>query len=115
MARVFLREGSGKITVNKQELERYFPEPIYRSLVAQPLVVVGKLDSYDVQVKVKGGGPAGQAKACGHGIARALDRSDSGSRPALRGAGLLTRDSRMVERKKYGRRGARRRFQFSKR
>ena len=115
VARVFLREGTGLIRINKKQIEEYFPEPIHRSLVEQPLKVTGSVGNFDLLMTVKGGGVSGQARACAHAIARALDRQDGSVRPALRTSGLLTRDSRMVERKKYGRRGARRRFQFSKR
>ena len=115
VSRVFLRKGSGKITVNRKSFEEYFPEPLHRAIVRFPLEVTDTLEDFDILATLGGGGPSGQAKACSHGIARALVQYDASNRTALRANGLLTRDSRMVERKKYGRRGARRRFQFSKR
>lgn len=115
IARVFLREGSGKITVNGSELDKYFKQSELVSLVRQPLMVTAAENKYDVLISVLGGGPNGQAGACRHGVARALAQVDPTSHTALRANGFLTRDPRMVERKKYGQRGARRRFQFSKR
>ena len=115
ISRVFIRKGSGKITVNKKSFEDYFPEPLHRAIVRFPLEVTGTLEDLDLLVTLRGGGASGQANACSHGIARALVQYEASNRTALRANGLLTRDSRMVERKKYGRRGARRRFQFSKR
>ena len=115
IARVFLREGSGSITINQKTVDKYFLEPSHQALVRNPLELTNKHHDYDVFITVKGGGVAGQSKACAHGISRALVNHDEANRANLRSVGLLTRDSRMVERKKYGRRGARRRFQFSKR
>jgi len=115
VARVFLRDGSGKITVNGREADEYFKNPGLTYVVQQPLDVTDSLSKYDVLINVRGGGPTGQAGACRHGIARALVIHDEANKPALKANGFLTRDSRMVERKKYGQRGARRKFQFSKR
>ncbi len=115
VARVFLRAGSGEITVNGKKAEEYFANPSLLFVVNQPLDVTDSLTKYDLLITTHGGGPSGQAGACRHGIARALVAVDESNRRALRTNGFLTRDSRMVERKKYGRRGARRRFQFSKR
>jgi len=115
VARVYLREGSGKITVNNLELDKYFPIAEIAGTVRQPLVVTASDNKFDIVINVVGGGPNGQAGACRHGIARALSQVDPASSLALRNNGFLTRDPRMVERKKYGQRGARRRFQFSKR
>jgi small subunit ribosomal protein S9 len=115
VARVFLRAGSGEITVNGQKAEEYFSNPSLLYVVKQPLDVTDSLTKYDLLISTRGGGPTGQAGACRHGIARALVSVDESNRRALRTNGFLTRDPRMVERKKYGRRGARRRFQFSKR
>ncbi len=115
VARVYLREGSGKITINGRELEEYFKDPLCVYQVKQPLDVTDNLSKFDIVITVAGGGPSGQAGACRHGIARALVAENEANRPALHENGFLTRDPRMVERKKYGQRGARRRFQFSKR
>ena len=115
VARVFLRAGSGEITVNGKKADEYFANPSLMFVVKQPLDVTDSLAKYDILITTRGGGPTGQAGACRHGIARALVAVDEANRKALRANGFLTRDPRMVERKKYGRRGARRRFQFSKR
>jgi small subunit ribosomal protein S9 len=115
VARVRLASGTGKIVVNGRPFENYFPTESLRTTVAQPLTVAGLVDKYDAQISVHGGGPNGQAGAVRHGIARALLTLDANLRPALRAEGLLTRDSRMRERKKYGQPGARKRFQYSKR
>ena len=115
VARVRLATGSGKITVNRRTFENYFPLETLRAVVIQPLTVAGSLEKFDVRVNVAGGGPNGQADAMRHGIARALIQFDAALRPPLKAEGLLTRDSRMRERKKYGQPGARKRFQFSKR
>ena len=115
VARVFLRAGEGEITVNGKKADEYFANPSLLFVVKQPLDVTDSLTKYDVLIVTRGGGPTGQAGACRHGIARALVQVDEANRRPLRANGFLTRDSRMVERKKYGRRGARRRFQFSKR
>jgi small subunit ribosomal protein S9 len=115
VARVRLATGSGKITVNRRTFENYFPLETLRAVVIQPLTVAGALEKFDVRVNVAGGGPNGQADAVRHGISRALIKFDANLRPPLKAEGLLTRDSRMRERKKYGQPGARKRFQFSKR
>ena len=115
VARVRLATGSGKITVNGRAFETYFPTEMLRMIVQQPLVTTDSASKFDVRVNVEGGGPAGQAGAVRHGIARALLEVDTTLRAPLKAAGLLTRDPRMRERKKYGQPGARKRFQFSKR
>jgi small subunit ribosomal protein S9 len=115
VARVRLATGSGKITVNGRTFENYFPLETLRSVVTQPLTVAGAAEKFDVRVNVAGGGPNGQASAVRHGISRALIKFDAALRPPLKAEGLLTRDPRMRERKKYGQPGARKRFQFSKR
>ena len=115
VARVRLSSGSGKITVNGRAFETYFPTDFLRTQVAQPLNATGLLEKYDARVNVSGGGPNGQAGAVRHGIARALLQVDANLRPTLKAEGLLTRDPRMKERKKYGQPGARKRFQYSKR
>ena len=115
VARVFLREGSGKVVVNGLELNQYFKLSEHVLIVRQPLMVTAAENKYDILITVTGGGLSGQAGACSHGVARALSQLDPTNHTSLRTNGLLTRDSRMVERKKYGQRGARRRFQFSKR
>lgn len=114
-ARVFLKEGSGKITVNGNDLEEFFHRPAYHIAVRTPFRIVARLDRYDVVATVKGGGTTGQSGALQLGIARALVEVDAELRAALKKAGMLTRDAREVERKKPGRPGARKRFQFSKR
>ncbi len=115
IARVFLRPGSGKITINGRELDNYFPTEAGRVPVRQSLQTVEMLDRFDVLILANGGGTAGQAGAIKLGIARALIEFNAELRPALKKAGLLTRDPREHERKKYGQKGARARFQFSKR
>lgn len=115
VARVYVKPGKGEITVNARDLGEYFLSEIHQTLVKQPLAVLKAENQYDVTVNVEGGGIKGQAEAVRLGIARALIAANEENRPALKKEGLLTRDSRMVERKKYGRRKARRRFQFSKR
>lgn len=115
VARVRLAIGSGKIMVNGRAFETYFPVETLRTHAAQPLNTTQTLNRYDVRVNVTGGGPNGQAGAMRHGIARALLNADPNLRPLLRAEGLLTRDPRMRERKKYGQPGARKRFQYSKR
>lgn len=115
VARVRMATGSGKVTVNGRALEVHFPVETQRMMLLQPLVVADSLTKYDVRVNVSGGGPTGQAGAVRHGIARALLKADANLRPALKAQGLLTRDPRMKERKKYGQPGARKRFQYSKR
>jgi small subunit ribosomal protein S9 len=115
VARVYLRDGSGKITVNGKELTQYFPQGEHALTVRQPLMVTANENKFDVLINVYGGGSNGQAGACRHGISRALCQVDQSNYASLRSNGYLTRDPRMVERKKYGQAGARRRFQFSKR
>ena len=115
VARVRLATGSGKITVNGRPVENYFPLDTLRATVTQPLTVTSTSNKLDVNVNVTGGGPNGQAGATRHGIARALLKFDANLRPQLKAEGLLTRDPRARERKKYGQPGARKRFQFSKR
>ena len=115
VARVYLRSGSGKITVNGRDVNEYFSNPISVYVVKQPLDVTDNLTKFDIVITVRGGGITGQAGACRHAIARALQKYDASNTAALKANGFLTRDSRMVERKKYGQRGARRKFQFSKR
>ncbi|WP_369601428.1 30S ribosomal protein S9 [Hahella sp. SMD15-11] len=114
-ARVFMKPGSGQITINRKPLDQYFGRETSRMIVRQPLELVQMTDKFDVVVTVKGGGPSGQAGAIRHGITRALMNYDETLRPALRQAGFVTRDAREVERKKVGLRKARRRPQFSKR
>ena len=115
IARVFLREGDGKCTINGKPLDDYFGTGDLLYTVRQPLDVTDNLTRFDILINVKGGGSAGQAGACRLGISRALVAFDETNLKPLRANGFLTRDPRMVERKKYGQRGARRRFQFSKR
>ena len=115
IARVRLASGTGKIQVNGRAFEVYFPTDTLRMVVTQPLTVTAMTGKFDVRVNVQGGGPTGQAGAVRHGIARALLEADINLRPTLKSEGLLTRDSREKERKKYGQPGARKRFQFSKR
>ncbi|HOV63354.1 MAG TPA: 30S ribosomal protein S9 [Spirochaetia bacterium] len=115
VARVFLREGKGAITVNGKTIDEYFKIDAERAIVRQPLDVTNTLERFDVVINVRGGGHTGQCEACRHGLARALAVYDVTNRSVLRANGFLTRDPRMVERKKYGQKGARRRFQFSKR
>ncbi|MCB0374343.1 MAG: 30S ribosomal protein S9 [Sinomicrobium sp.] len=115
VARVYIAEGEGKITVNKRELKDYFPTDILQYKVLQPLTLTGSADRYDVKVNVYGGGITGQAEAVRLAISRALCEVDAENRSTLKPEGLLTRDPRMVERKKYGQKKARKKFQFSKR
>jgi small subunit ribosomal protein S9 len=114
-ARVFLRPGTGNVTVNDKTIEQYFFDETHRMIVKQPLQASDTLNKFDVLVIVRGGGMRGQAGAVQHGIARALIEFSSELRQVLKKAGFLTRDPRMKERKKYGQPGARKRFQFSKR
>jgi small subunit ribosomal protein S9 len=114
-ARVHLRQGSGQITVNKRPLEEYFGNDVLKMIIKQPLSLTETVDKFDIVVTVDGGGPSGQAGAIRHGISRALQIYNIELRKRLKKAGLLTRDPRMKERKKYGQKGARARFQFSKR
>jgi small subunit ribosomal protein S9 len=115
VARVWLKRGTGKVTVNGRTLEVYFARPVLRMLLAQPLNLVNRADQLDIVCTVVGGGLSGQAGAVRHGVSRALTYYEPGLRPALKKAGFLTRDPRAVERKKYGKAKARRSFQFSKR
>ncbi len=115
ISRVWVKRGKGKITVNGKPIETYFARPVLRMIVQQPLVTAARLSELDVECTVVGGGLSGQAGAVRHGLARALTYFEPGLRGALKKGGFLTRDSRAVERKKYGRAKARRRFQFSKR
>ena len=115
VARVWIKPGNGKVTVNGKEMAQYFARPVLQMVIGQPFTVAGVEGEFDVVATVKGGGLSGQAGAVKHGISKALDVYDPNFRPALKAAGFLTRDSRVVERKKYGRRKARRSFQFSKR
>ena len=115
VARVFVRDGSGKIEVNGKDVKDYFTTEEQVKIVQQPLLVTSMGNKYDILINVTGGGLNGQAAACLHGISRALIQIDQDARTALKANGYLTRDPRMVERKKYGQKGASRRFQFSKR
>ena len=114
-ARVYLRPGDGNFQVNRKAFETYFPNETLRMIIRQPLQMTETTGKFDVVVNVAGGGPAGQAGAIRHGITRALIEYNSDLRPTLKQAGLVTRDPRIKERKKYGQKGARKRFQFSKR
>lgn len=115
VARVYLRPGSGKIIINKRDIEQYFPRETLKMMVRAPFELIEQDAKWDVKVNVVGGGLSGQAGAIRHGITRALALADPDSRPPLKKAGFVTRDARAVERKKYGKPGARKRFQFSKR
>ncbi|MFW5850563.1 MAG: 30S ribosomal protein S9 [Spirochaetota bacterium] len=115
VARVYLEQGSGKITVNGRDLAEYFPNRVHAYICEQPLEVTDNKGKYDITINVTGGGLSGQAGAARHGLSRALVRLDGTNQTALKSNGFLTRDPRMVERKKYGQPGARKKFQFSKR
>lgn len=115
VARVYLRNGSGKVRINGKDVTEYFPVKEHVAMFMQPLNVIDAAGKYDLVITVRGGGVSGQAGACRHGLARALVLHDQSNHAAIKANGFLTRDSRMVERKKYGQRGARRKFQFSKR
>ena len=115
VARAYLSSGNGEIKVNNRDFKEYFPSEVLQIIVKQPLVTTEQNDNFNISINVFGGGLSGQAEAIRLSIARALVELDQESRPALKAEGFLTRDSRMVERKKYGRRKARRAFQFSKR
>ncbi|RMH47325.1 MAG: 30S ribosomal protein S9 [Alphaproteobacteria bacterium] len=115
VARVWIKPGSGRVTINGRDISKYFARPVLQMILRQPFQVAGVVDQFDVMATVKGGGLSGQAGAVKHGISRALQFYDPSLRPALKAAGFLTRDARVVERKKYGKRKARRSFQFSKR
>ncbi len=115
VARVWIKPGAGKITVNDRDVVTYFARPVLRMILQQPLLVANRLDQYDITVTVTGGGLSGQAGAVRHGLAKALTYYEPELRSILKKVGFLTRDARVVERKKYGRKKARRSFQFSKR
>jgi small subunit ribosomal protein S9 len=115
VARVWIKPGTGKVIVNGRPFEVYFARPVLRMILQQPLGVVKRIDQYDVTVSVAGGGLSGQAGAVRHGLSKALTQYEPDLRPVLKHEGFLTRDSRVVERKKYGKAKARRSFQFSKR
>lgn len=115
VARVYLRPGSGQMTVNRRSFDEYFANQVLKMVIRQPLLLTETADRFDILVNVVGGGPNGQAGAIRHGIARALLEYNAELRPRLKAAGFLTRDPRTVERKKYGQPKARKRFQFSKR
>ena len=115
VARVWVMPGNGKVTVNGKDMPEYFARPVLQMVIGQPFTVAGVGGQFDVKATVKGGGLSGQAGAVKHGISKALQLYDPSLRGALKAAGFLTRDSRVVERKKYGKRKARRSFQFSKR
>lgn len=115
VARIYLKEGSGKITINKRDLKKYFPSELVQFVVKQPLVLLDVAEKYDIKVNLKGGGYTGQSQALRLAIARALVKINAEDKKALRAEGFMTRDSRSVERKKPGQPKARRRFQFSKR
>ena len=115
VARVYLRPGSGNITINHKDIKAYFPSDVLQIIVNQPMELVSEMGKFDIFVNVKGGGVSGQAQAVRMGIARSLVESSPENRSVIKKEGYLTRDSRMVERKKFGRRKARRSFQFSKR
>lgn len=115
IARVYIQPGTGNITVNKRSIDEYFGRETSKMVIRQPLELTENVGKYDIYVNVQGGGPSGQAGAIRHGITRALLKADEALRGTLKKAGYITRDSRIKERKKYGLRGARRSFQFSKR
>ena len=115
VARVWIRPGSGKVSVNGKTMDAYFARPVLQMILRQPFQIAGVVGEFDVHATVKGGGLSGQAGAVKHGISKALQLYEPSLRGALKAAGFLTRDSRVVERKKYGKRKARRSFQFSKR
>jgi small subunit ribosomal protein S9 len=115
VARVWIKPGAGVIIVNGKDMSSYFARPVLQMVIGQPFTVAGVVAEFDVRATVKGGGLSGQAGAVKHGISKALSLYDPNHRPSLKGSGFLTRDSRVVERKKYGKPKARRSFQFSKR
>lgn len=115
VARVWIKPGSGKITINGRDFETYLARPVLRLVLLQPIVAVERVDQYDIVATVSGGGLSGQAGAIRHGVSKALLAFEPALRPVLKKGGFLTRDSRVVERKKYGKAKARRSFQFSKR
>jgi len=115
VARVWIKHGTGEITINQRSIDEYFGRPTSKMVVRQPLELTENVGKFDINVNVNGGGPSGQAGAIKHGITKALLEADPQLRASLKKAGFITRDSRIKERKKYGRRAARRSFQFSKR
>ncbi len=115
VARVWLKPGNGRVTVNGKEYDKYFARPVLQMILQQPVIAANRKDQYDIDATVAGGGLSGQAGAVRHGISKALTYFEPELRPILKKGGFLTRDSRVVERKKYGKRKARRSFQFSKR
>jgi small subunit ribosomal protein S9 len=115
VARVIIKPGTGVIEINNKPMDKYFPQETLKMIAQQPIGATGAVNKYDVKVNVKGGGLCGQAGAIKHGIARALVKLNPDHKGVLRKSGFLTRDPRSVERKKYGQKGARKRFQFSKR
>ncbi len=115
VARIYLSEGKGQITINKRDLKEYFPSPILQFIVTQPLNTIGVAENYDIKVNIYGGGIKGQAEAIRLAISRALVKVDEENKPALKAQGFMTRDARVVERKKPGQPKARKKFQFSKR
>lgn len=115
VARVRLIEGSGQVTINKREVENFFPRSVHRTDILRPFAVTETLNKFNIKINVQGGGVSGQAGAIRHGVARALLEVNPEFRGVLKKAGFLTRDPRMVERKKFGQKGARAKFQFSKR
>ena len=115
VARVWVKPGSGKISVNGKSFEAYFARPVLQMVLKQPLIAASRMDQFDIVATVAGGGLSGQAGAVRHGVSKALTYYEPGLRPVLKKGGFLTRDSRVVERKKYGKMKARRSFQFSKR
>jgi small subunit ribosomal protein S9 len=114
-ARIYLRPGTGNVVVNRKAFDAYFPNETLRMIIRQPLNLTETANKFDILANVAGGGPSGQAGAIRHGITRALLEYNADLRPTLKHAGLITRDPRIKERKKYGQKGARKRFQFSKR
>lgn len=115
VARLYMSAGKGEIKINNRDLKEYFPFEIYQTIVKQPIILVNEDGNFDIKVNVNGGGLKGQAEAIRLAISRALTKSNLDYRPVIKKEGFLTRDPRMVERKKYGRRKARKKFQFSKR
>ncbi|KAA3436314.1 MULTISPECIES: 30S ribosomal protein S9 [Rufibacter] len=115
VARIYMTSGQGNITINDRDIKEYFPSEVLQTIVQQPLSLIDAVGKYDIKANIKGGGVAGQAEALRLAITKALVEENAETRPALKKEGFLTRDPRMVERKKFGRRKARRSFQFSKR
>ncbi|ALI99554.1 30S ribosomal protein S9 [Rufibacter tibetensis] len=115
VARIYMTSGQGNITINDRDIKEYFPSEVLQTIVQQPLALIEAVGKYDIKANIKGGGVAGQAEALRLAITKALVEENAETRPALKKEGFLTRDPRMVERKKFGRRKARRSFQFSKR